>query len=525
MKISLTKALITFLLYIDATFPESIEITRFIPERDLNKWKKVEDSFDIPQSVCHEESSGYGDYCNTSCTIKEVAGGQGPYSCQCSDNSATTVAYLENRWRCLGNQEARTQLVFLEWIDCSSINNLSSMTGPVERSTGPIFSSTLNPTTSTLEVKSKSTTLLGTATRVSISPTQAYSEKATVSTTIGPTQAITQPSSGRRQKNEDDSSSSPLGIIAGVTVSITLVLVVIAALFIYRRRKSRKDGHKSTSGHTNKNTVTSKPKTNSAFKLEEQNGFVKNNGMEPFESIYAPNYDAPQQQVRHGTLRNQHTTSSEENSQSGGLYAVHNIPDGHTIFGPRDSQEEMSQNKGLSGIDQPVYNILEDLSVKNSKETVNNGSNAPEPVYNVLEEPYEEGSEGPAWYGSVPVEGPVYNTSEEPYAEGSEGPAWYGSVPVDGPVYNTLEEPNQYTDYPSTNEPVYNVLEVTDHGGAGEADSCGPSGVQDPVYNVLEGPDPDKSSGDGLYLNRLEARDPGSCNNIPVYAVVNKKKK
>ncbi|XP_078342511.1 uncharacterized protein LOC144628300 isoform X2 [Oculina patagonica] len=400
-----------------------------------------------------------------------------------------------------------------------------SFSCPVERSTGPIFSSTLNPTTSTLEVKSKSTTLLGTATRVSISPTQAYSEKATVSTTIGPTQAITQPSSGRRQKNEDDSSSSPLGIIAGVTVSITLVLVVIAALFIYRRRKSRKDGHKSTSGHTNKNTVTSKPKTNSAFKLEEQNGFVKNNGMEPFESIYAPNYDAPQQQVRHGTLRNQHTTSSEENSQSGGLYAVHNIPDGHTIFGPRDSQEEMSQNKGLSGIDQPVYNILEDLSVKNSKETVNNGSNAPEPVYNVLEEPYEEGSEGPAWYGSVPVEGPVYNTSEEPYAEGSEGPAWYGSVPVDGPVYNTLEEPNQYTDYPSTNEPVYNVLEVTDHGGAGEADSCGPSGVQDPVYNVLEGPDPDKSSGDGLYLNRLEARDPGSCNNIPVYAVVNKKKK
>ncbi len=244
-----------------------------------------------------------------------------------------------------------------------------------------------------------------------------------------------------------------------------------------------------------------------------------------FSAINTSNYNTPQQQARHGTLRNQQTTSLEENSQSGGLYAVHNIPDGHTIFGPRDSLEEMSQNNGLSGIDQPLYNILEDLSVKDSEETVNSGSNAPEPVYNTLEEPYAESSEGPAWYGSVPVEGPVYNTLEEPYAEGSKGPAWYGSVPVDGPVYNTLEEPNQYAGSPSTNESVYNVLEATDHGGAGEADSCGPSGVQDPVYNVLEGPDPDQSSGDCLYSNSLEAQYPGSCNNIPVYAVVNKKKK
>ncbi|KAL9959620.1 hypothetical protein ACROYT_G032956 [Oculina patagonica] len=308
----------------------------------------------------------------------------------------------------------------------------------------------------------------------------------------------TQPSQGRKQKNDDVSSSSPLGIIAGVTVSVALVLLVITALFIYRRRKSRKEAQKSISGQTNKNKATRNQKTNSAFQgqlEEQQDGLITlNNHQEPFASIYAPNYDAPQQQVRHGTLRHQMTTSSEANSQSGGLYAALNVPEGHNIYGPRNVQEDMSQNYGPSSTDQPVYNVLDDPLGRDSEETVNNGSNEPEPVYNVL---------------------------EEPYAEGSEGPAWYGAVPVEGPVNNTLEEP----DSPSTNEPVYNVLEALDHGGAGEADNYDSTGVQDPVYNVLEGPDPDQSSGDGLYSNSLEDQDPGNCNNIPVYAVVNKKKK
>ncbi len=107
MKISLTKALITFLLCIDSTFPETIQINRFI---ESGQWKNVVDSFDIPQSVCHDESRGYGDYCNTSCTIhQDVARSQGSYSCPCNDNSAT-ITYLNKRWRCLENQEVRTQL-------------------------------------------------------------------------------------------------------------------------------------------------------------------------------------------------------------------------------------------------------------------------------------------------------------------------------------------------------------------------------------------------------------------------------
>ena len=215
-------------------------------------------------------------------------------------------------------------------------------------------------------------------------------------------------------------------------------------------------------------------------------------------AVYASDYDVPQHQVLNGTLGNQKIILSGEDSQSGGLYAALNIPEGHNIYGSGIGQEEMFQNYGSSSTDQPVYNVLEDLSSRDSGETVNNCPYEPEPVYNVL---------------------------EEPCAESSDGPAWYGAVPVDDPVYNTLEEPNQYAGSPFKNEPIYNVLEGPDHSGAGEVDSYRPSGFQDPVYNVLESPDPDRSSGDGLYSNSLETQEPGSCNQIPVYAVVNKKKK
>lgn len=111
MKISHAKVLITFLFYIDATFPETatIKIIRFLPDGKLSNWNEGVDTFNIPPSVCHEESSGYGNYCNTSCTLKQEAGSEGPYLCDCSDNSAT-VTYLNNTWTCLGNQKVRNRL-------------------------------------------------------------------------------------------------------------------------------------------------------------------------------------------------------------------------------------------------------------------------------------------------------------------------------------------------------------------------------------------------------------------------------
>ncbi|KAL9959621.1 hypothetical protein ACROYT_G032957 [Oculina patagonica] len=105
MKIPHAKVLIMFLFYIDATIPETIKITRYLPE----DWKDGDiDSFQIPQSVCHQESSGYGNYCNTLCTTDETENGD-RYSCSCPEENAT-VTYLNNKWKCLGNLEVRRQL-------------------------------------------------------------------------------------------------------------------------------------------------------------------------------------------------------------------------------------------------------------------------------------------------------------------------------------------------------------------------------------------------------------------------------
>lgn len=110
MKISHAKVLITILFYIDTTFPETIEIIRTLsgPHRERVKWKNGVDSFHIPQSVCHRENSTYGNYCNMSCTIGET-GNHGSYLCSCSRESST-VAYFENKWSCMKNEEVRELL-------------------------------------------------------------------------------------------------------------------------------------------------------------------------------------------------------------------------------------------------------------------------------------------------------------------------------------------------------------------------------------------------------------------------------
>ncbi|KAJ7351711.1 hypothetical protein OS493_035971 [Desmophyllum pertusum] len=548
MKISHAKVLITFLFYIDTAFPETIEIIRSMPDGERTNWKKGVDSVHIPQSVCYQDSGGYGHFCNTSCDTDDH--GHGRYSCACSNDNAT-VTYLNNKWRCLENQEVRNQLgcetntlfarekkkhrlytldakqerktrlkrqascainISSSWyigcfgekvplgeytnrtkeifillekssyhikvknvkpidifqgrvinlhITCSTPPSTSNIkegcllfklegkitcnSGPVETPTITSFSSSIAPTMSSMETKLT----------VSLSATT-YLKKATASATIGPSQALTRPSSRGKQKNDDVSSSNPLpGIIAGVTVSMTLVLLLIAALFIYRRYKSRKDAHTSTEGQIDKNSVARNPKTNAAFQLEAQNACVTNNDNEPFAPIYTSNYDVPRQQILRGTSLNQKTTPTEENSQSDNLYAALNIPDGLNIYGPVNTQgpvynalrdlasnnEERFQTYGSICTDQPVYNVLEDLSGRDTVECLNNGPNEPEPVYNVL---------------------------EDPYAEGSEGPAYYGATPGDDPVYNTLEESHYHAASPCTSEPVYNVLEGPFLSGAEE---------------------------------------------------------
>ena len=143
-------------------------------------------------------------------------------------------------------------------------------------------------------------------------------------------------------------------------------------------------------------------------------------------------------------------------------------PDSEPVHNVLEDPEEMFQNYG-SGIDQPVYYALEDLSVKNAVQSVDNGPTEREPVYNVLEEPCKESAEEPGCHSPVTME---------------------------SPVYNTLEEPNPYAGYPGKTEPVYKVLEAPGLSGTKTNDD-------DPEHNVLEGPEPDESSEVGcLVLKR-----------------------
>ena len=110
MKISHAKVLITLLIYIDTTFPETIEIIRTLtgPNEKRLSWKNAVDSFHMTQSVCYGENSVYGNYCNMLCNVDET-GNRGSYLCPCSQENST-VAYFKNKWSCMENEEVRKQL-------------------------------------------------------------------------------------------------------------------------------------------------------------------------------------------------------------------------------------------------------------------------------------------------------------------------------------------------------------------------------------------------------------------------------
>ena len=105
MKISEVKFLISILFYIDITFQESVKIIRALEGKN---WTNGVDSFHIPRSVCYQESSGCRNYCNTSYTTEETET-RCFCSCTCS-KKYSTVTYFKNNWRCLKNEEVRTQL-------------------------------------------------------------------------------------------------------------------------------------------------------------------------------------------------------------------------------------------------------------------------------------------------------------------------------------------------------------------------------------------------------------------------------
>lgn len=158
--------------------------------------------------------------------------------------------------------------------------------------------------------------------------------------------------------------------------------------------------------------------------------------------MYASNYQVPH--------RSSETHYTESNPNTDHVYAPLNISEGQNVYGHVNTQE-------------PIYRVLENPTYDNDITCLNYGRliSVEQPMYNLVEELSVKGAEGPARNGACDDQ-PVYNVLEEPFTGGSEGPDHYGAISLDEPAYDMLERP--YLERPDNNpeffnEPIYNVLE------------------------------------------------------------------
>lgn len=152
---------------------------------------------------------------------------------------------------------------------------------------------------------------------------------------------------------------------------------------------------------------------------------------------------------------------------AGELYATLQTQEQH-IYGHREVNEpnycdpkgpkyDVSHYGSIS-VDQPVYNVVEDFTVKTTNRT-EKGPNAMEPVYHELQDPCYDSSHSPehmgtneAFYNSLEEshqssgkednhkDEVVYNTLEEPHTPDVDTEDIYGSGEVHEAFYNVLEE-------------------------------------------------------------------------------------
>lgn len=162
------------------------------------------------------------------------------------------------------------------------------------------------------------------------------------------------------------------------------------------------------------------------------------------------------------------------NSQT---HFAHNDPHTDQVYAPLNISE--SQNiYGHGNIREPLYRALENPGYDNDRKSKTYGRaiSIEQPVYNLMEELSTPGADGPVQDG-VYDDQPVYNVLEGPYLEDSEGPGHYDTGSPEEPVYNTLEESyvTKLSDDPKfINEPIYNVLEEKPYPEVlAEGDNCG----------------------------------------------------
>ena len=154
------------------------------------------------------------------------------------------------------------------------------------------------------------------------------------------------------------------------------------------------------------------------------------------------------------------------------MYAPLNISEGQNIYGYVNTQE-------------PVYRVLEIPAYDNEvkSQAIGHPISIEQPVYNLVEELSVKGVEGPAYDGTHDNQ-PLYNVLDGLCLEGSEGPEHYGAKPSEEPFYNTLEEScvlRPDNDPGFINEPIYNVLEEEPYPEvSAESDDYGSRNMQRP---------------------------------------------
>ena len=253
-----------------------------------------------------------------------------------------------------------------------------------------------------------------------------------------------------------------------------------------------------------------------------------------FVEIYKSTYTLPQR------------PTAKDGLNSERIYAALNIQEGHNVYGPPKNQEPFYhvlekpttdgevhlQQYGVNSLEQPVYNILEELPVTGGLEgPTNHGA---EPVYNVLEDPNLVVAKGPGLYGATSLEGPIYNTLEEPYSddpyrancksERKNEPVYkvleedvslaidkYGARDVQDPVHNVNEGEGLEGPKNSVSEPVYYVLEDPNFERAEGPRHYGATSLEEPIYNTLE--EPNGNDPYGASCNP-------ECKNEPVFNVL-----
>ncbi|PFX17326.1 hypothetical protein AWC38_SpisGene18355 [Stylophora pistillata] len=356
---------------------------------------------------------------------------------------------------------------------------------------------------------------------VSEAPSTTLAKRLTTTDSPSKSPVVARPDPG--QERRTDGKSSPLALIAGVTVAIAiLVILTIIAFLTYRHRHSVDKSNSGIESEEKKKTAMRSLTRIRSDVRDNEDHYKTLTLREPV--VYASGYQAP---VRVGEANLGNSRESEVD-----FYAPLNIPDRKNIYGHINNQETVFKDmrpkiNGPISVNQRVYDLMEEIAMDPPVGPTEEGENGAEPVYNALVGSFLDGSQSPKLNGPISVNQRVYDLMEEMVMVPLKGPAECGESGTE-PVYNVLEgsvfgevdgprspaffditsdstEGLVYHYVEKGNHPMSKVLKETSLNGAEKSNHHAATGLMEPVYNTLEAHVSD-NDGDPVY-NVLEVTE------------------